>query len=130
MRCLEEVVIQTCGDFGVQAGRIEGLTGVWVGDAKICAMGVRCSRWVTMHGFAFNINTDLSYFEHIIPCGITDKNVTSLQKLLGKQISKQKVKDKIVTHFQEVFDVISEPGEGLPELKDDVSYFKKTYLES
>jgi lipoyl(octanoyl) transferase len=127
MRSLEEVIIRTCRDFGAQAGRIDGLTGVWVGDAKICALGVRCSRWVTMHGFALNVNPDLSYFEHIIPCGIADKGVTSLQKLLNSQVDKEEVKSSIVTHFQQVFNVIIQPGEMLPELKDDLSYFKETY---
>lgn len=103
LRYLEEVIIKTCADYGVEAGRIEGLTGVWVGDEKICAMGIRCSRWVTMHGFAFNVNTDLTYFDHIVPCGIRDKNVTSLNKLLGKVIDAEEVKARIAHHFSEQF---------------------------
>ena len=93
MRTLEEAIIQTLAEFGVSAGRIKGLTGVWVDFAneptarKICAFGVRASRWVTMHGFALNVNTNLEYFHHIIPCGISDKGVTSLQKELGRHVN-------------------------------------------
>lgn len=89
MRLLEESVIRTCAHYGIVAGRINGLTGVWIDTQdekkarKICALGVKTSRWVTMHGLAFNVNTDLSYFGHIIPCGIDDKAVTSLEKELG-----------------------------------------------
>lgn len=111
LRYLEEVIIKTCADYGIEAGRIEGLTGVWVGDEKICAMGIRCSRWVTMHGFAFNVNTDLTYFEHIVPCGIRDKNVTALNKLLGKNIDAEEVKSRIARHFSEQFGAeVSEPS--------------------
>lgn len=103
LRYLEEVVIKTCADYGIEAGRIEGLTGVWVGDEKICAMGIRCSRWVTMHGFAFNVNTDLSYFDHIVPCGIREKKVTGLSKILGKGVDIDEVKRLIAYHFSEQF---------------------------
>ncbi len=105
LRFLEEVIIRVCGDYGFEAGRIDGLTGVWIGEEKIAAMGIRCSRWVTMHGFAFNVNTDLSYFNHIVPCGIDDKAVTSLQKLTGNEIDIQEAKERIVFHFQDVFDI-------------------------
>lgn len=105
LRYLEEVIILTCADYGIQAGRIDGLTGVWVGDEKICAMGIRCSRWVTMHGFALNVNTDLSYFNHIVPCGITDKKVTSLSKVVGQKVNESDVKEKIVKHFSAVFEI-------------------------
>ena len=105
LRFLEEVMIRTCADYGLMAGRIDGLTGVWVDGAKICAMGIRCSRWVTMHGFAFNINTDLSYFGHIVPCGITDKPVTSLAQQLGQQLNVEEVKQRVRHHFSHVFDV-------------------------
>ncbi len=105
LRYLEEVIIKTCADFGITGGRIEGLTGVWVGDQKICAMGIRCSRWVTMHGFAMNVNTDLSYFNNIVPCGISDKNVTSLSRLLNKKINIQAVKERIISNFAEQFGV-------------------------
>lgn len=111
LRYLEEVIIKTCGDYGIEAGRIDGLTGVWVGDEKICAMGIRCSRWVTMHGFALNVNTDLSYFDHIVPCGIRDKNVTGLNKLLGKTIDAEAVKSRIAHHFSDQFGAdVSKPS--------------------
>jgi len=105
LRTLEEVIIRTCADFGIETGRIDGLTGVWAGNEKICAMGIRCSRWVTMHGFALNVNTDLSYFNHIVPCGISDRAVTSMQKLLKKQIKQADVKKSIVNHLSELFGV-------------------------
>lgn len=105
LRYLEETIIQTCLEFDIHADRIKGLTGVWVNDEKICAMGLRCSRWVTMHGFALNVNTDLSYFEHIIPCGIEGKNVTSLEKLIGEKIDPEKVKNIITEKFSEIFEV-------------------------
>ena len=103
LRYLEEVIIKVCADYGVRAGRIDGLTGVWVEDEKICAMGIRCSRWVTMHGFALNVNTDLSYFDHIVPCGISDKKVTSLNKILGRHINEAGVKERIAHHFSDQF---------------------------
>ena len=99
MRLLEEAVIQTIDEFGVNGARIPGLTGVWVGHdnkesaRKICALGVKTSRWVTMHGFALNVNTDLNYFSHIIPCGINDKAVTSLQKELGREVDINEVEE-------------------------------------
>ena len=109
LRFLEEAIILTCNDYGLVAGRIKGLTGVWLDienplkARKICAFGVRCSRWVTMHGFAFNVNTDLSYFGKIIPCGIEDKGVTSLSKELGREIDLEEVKSKVLLHLQELF---------------------------
>lgn len=117
LRFLEEVIIKVCGDYGFDAGRIDGLTGVWIGEDKIAAMGIRCSRWVTMHGFAFNVNTDLSYFNHIVPCGIQGKAVTSLQKLMGKEINVREVKERIVFHFENVFDVQVNPHGGQQELE-------------
>ncbi len=109
LRNLEETVILTLREYGIEAGRYTGYTGVWL-DAdkpalarKICAMGVRCSRWVTMHGLAFNLNTDLSYFGHIIPCGISDKKVTSLKQELGKEINADEVKEKMKIHFAQIF---------------------------
>ena len=111
MRLMEEAVIHTCADFGIEAGRIEGLTGVWIDHVvrknprKICAMGVKASRWVTMHGFALNVNTDLSYFKHIIPCGIDDKAVTSMQQELGKELDFQEVSDKILKNLIEIFEM-------------------------
>lgn len=110
LRLLEEMVILTLAEYGVQAGRSEGETGVWL-DAgtpfarKICAMGVRASRWVTMHGFAFNVNADLGYFDHIIPCGIREKAVTSLQVELGvARVPEQEVKEKLKKHFCQLFE--------------------------
>lgn len=122
LRFLEEVIIRVCADYDIKAGRIEGLTGVWVDGAKICAMGIRCSRWVTMHGFAFNVNTDLSYFSHIVPCGISDKSVTSLQKILGRYVDDQEVKNYLVNHFQDVFEVSVTSNRFLPELNEEFSY--------
>jgi lipoyl(octanoyl) transferase len=109
LRLLEESVILTCNDYGIQAGRSKGETGVWIEPKKnsrarkICAIGIRCSRWVTMHGLAFNINTDLDYFNYIIPCGISDKQVTSLQKELGYKIEMDEVKEKWLKHFSNIF---------------------------
>lgn len=109
MRCLEEAIIRTCKDFGLNASRIEGLTGVWL-DAekgvqarKIAALGVKCSRWVTMHGFAFNVNTDLEFFELIVPCGIQDRGVTSLAKELGQEVDITEVEQKLKGHLQVIF---------------------------
>ncbi|PJJ48622.1 lipoyl(octanoyl) transferase LipB [Hymenobacter chitinivorans] len=110
LRLLEEAVILTLADYGLSAGRIAGLTGVWLDFAegapnprKICAMGVKCSRWVTMHGFALNINSDLSYFGYIVPCGITDKAVTSLQQELGRAVPLPEVEQRLVRHLAHVF---------------------------
>lgn len=121
LRYLEEVIIRCCADFSIKADRIEGLTGVWVGNAKVCAMGIRCSRWVTMHGFALNINTDLTYFDHIVPCGISDKNVMSLSEISGKIIDENEVKLRIVKHFEDVFNVTAKQGLK-PELNQQISY--------
>ncbi len=109
MRFLEEAIILTIAEYGIKSGRVEGMTGVWLdGDTKyarkICAMGVKCSRWVTMHGFALNVNVDLNYFNHIVPCGISDKAVTSIQKELGKKIDMDEVKDKLKVNLANVFD--------------------------
>ena len=109
LRCLEEVIILTMEDYGLDGDRSPGETGVWIdvgipGKArKICAMGIRCSRWITMHGFAFNVNTDLKYFENIIPCGIANKQVTSLKKELGTSVPMYDVKERIKRNFEIVF---------------------------
>jgi lipoyl(octanoyl) transferase len=103
MRSLEEVFIGVAADFGVHAGRMSGAPGVWVGDKKLVAMGVHVSRWVTSHGFAFNVSTDLSYFDHIVPCGLRGKGVTSLQRLLDRNVEMETVIEKVVLHFSEVF---------------------------
>ena len=110
LRTLEEVIIATLADYGLSGDRSPGETGVWldVGTPfarKICAMGVRASRWVTMHGWAFNLNTDLRYFEYIIPCGIKDKAVTSLQRELGRPIDEVEAKARVVGHFARLFEV-------------------------
>ena len=111
LRYLEEAIILTLAEYGVPAGRIEGLTGVWLdhdtlkNPRKICALGVKSSRWVTMHGFAFNVNVDLSYFGHIVPCGIDDKAVTSLHLELGRPVDVQEVKEKVKKHLAELFEM-------------------------
>lgn len=112
LRSLEEVIIKTMAEYGLQGERSAGETGVWmdtqfpVRARKICAMGIRCSRWITMHGFALNVNTDLSYFDFIVPCGIQHKKVTSLEKELGKKISMEGVKEKIKKNFEKIFDAV------------------------
>lgn len=111
LRALEEVIILTLADYGIAAGRSAGETGVWIDatikgkERKICAMGVRCSRWITMHGFALNVNTDLSYFNYIIPCGIQNKKVTSIKEELGHEVSMDEVKQKLKRNFETVFGV-------------------------
>lgn len=104
LRALEEVIINSCAEYNLHAARIPGLTGVWINDRKIAAIGIKVSRWITMHGFAFNINTDLDLYKGIIPCGISDKEVTSLKKELGKEINLNEVKLKILKHMKKVFD--------------------------
>ena len=106
LRYLEEAVIKTIAEYGILGYRIEEFTGVWVGEKnprKICALGVKSSRWVTMHGIGFNVNTDLSYFSHIVPCGIEDKAVTSMQNELGKKIDMSEVKERLVYHLSSQF---------------------------
>lgn len=103
MRQLEQVFIETLAEFGLEGRREEGYTGVWIGDEKIAALGVRISRWVTMHGFAFNVNTDLSHFAGIIPCGIFHKGITSLEKKLGRPAGMEAVKKIVLQSFQNVF---------------------------
>ncbi len=100
VRDLEEVLIRSVAEFGITAGRVAGLTGIWVGQEKLAAIGVRISRWVTSHGFALNVNTDLSKFGLIVPCGITDKGVTSMQRLLGKPVPMAEVEDAVVRAFR------------------------------
>jgi lipoyl(octanoyl) transferase len=110
VRDLEEVMIRTCADFGVAAARIKGCTGCWVGDEKIGAIGVRLSRWVTSHGFAFNVSLDLAPFQLIVPCGIRGKGVTSLERLLGRAIDPDAVADRLAHAMLAVFS--REPGDG------------------
>lgn len=110
LRLLEEVMIRTCAEFGMNATRVSGRTGVWIeadekGDErKICAMGIRCSRWVTMHGFALNLNTNLDYFSYIVPCGIADRGVTSFAKERGDTIDESVIRQRIAFHFGELFE--------------------------
>jgi len=109
LRSLEEVIILTMAEYGLKGERSKGETGVWIDpsikgkERKICAMGIKCSRWITMHGFAFNVNTDLDYFNFIVPCGIENKQVTSLQKELGKELPFEEVKEKVKNNFEKIF---------------------------
>jgi lipoyl(octanoyl) transferase len=103
VRDLEEVMIRVCADYGVSAGRITGLTGTWIGNEKVGAIGVRISRWITSHGFAFNVTTNLSDFQLIVPCGITDRGVTSLERATGRKLSIADVEDCVVAQFASVF---------------------------
>jgi len=112
LRLLEEAVILTLKEYDIQSGRIKGLTGVWIdfeegaaNPRKICALGVKSSRWVTMHGFAFNVNTNLDYFKNIIPCGIDDKAVTSMEAELGRKLDMQEVSNKLKRHIVDLFDM-------------------------
>ena len=110
LRSLEQVIIDVMAEYGLKGERSSGETGVWLQPEdpfmarKICAMGIKCSRWITMHGFALNVNTDLSHFEFIVPCGIQGKTVTSLEKELGHKVDYEAVKEKIKKHFQLIFD--------------------------
>ena len=104
VRDLEEVLVRTAVRYGIDAVRTPGLTGVWVGRDKLAAIGVRISRWVTSHGFALNVTTDLTYFDLIVPCGIADRGVTSLARLLGRPVDIAEVQDRLVSSFCEVFD--------------------------
>jgi lipoyl(octanoyl) transferase len=104
VRDVEDVMIRVCADYGVGAARIKGLTGAWVGVEKIGAIGVRISRWITSHGFAFNVSTDLDHFRLIVPCGISDRGVTSLEKATGRRLSMADVEDAVVRRFAETFE--------------------------
>ena len=112
LRNLEETVILTLAEYGIKGDRSKGETGVWIDpdtkgkERKICAIGVRCSRWITMHGFALNVNTDLSYFNNIIPCGIGNKQVTSIEKELGTKVDYAEAKEKLKKNFEKVFDSV------------------------
>jgi lipoyl(octanoyl) transferase len=103
VRDLEDVLIRTARDYGIDAGRVEGLTGVWVGRDKLAAIGVRIARWITSHGFALNVTTDLDYFNLIVPCGIAERGVTSIGRLLGRPVDRTEVEERIAAHFSEVF---------------------------
>jgi lipoyl(octanoyl) transferase len=103
VRDLEDVLIRAAADYGIEAGRVQGLTGVWVGDLKLAAIGVRIARWVTSHGFALNVTTDLDYFNLIVPCGVADRGVTSLAAQLGRDVELTEVEDRVARHFGDVF---------------------------
>jgi lipoyl(octanoyl) transferase len=103
VRDLEDVLIRVAADYDIEACRVPGLTGVWVGASKLAAIGVRIARWVTSHGFALNVTTDLEYFNLIVPCGIADRGVTSLAMLLGREIDRREVEDRLIRHFGDVF---------------------------
>src|SRR5687767_8330404 len=102
VRDLEEVMIGVCADYGIRAGRIPGLTGTWIGDGKVGAIGIRISRWITSHGFAFNVSTNLEHFDLIVPCGISNRGVTSLQQATGRDITVAEAEDAVARHFCEV----------------------------
>jgi lipoyl(octanoyl) transferase len=103
VRDLEEVLIRVAADYGLTGERVAGLTGVWIGGEKVAAIGVRIARWITSHGFALNVATDLDYFNLIVPCGIADRGVTSLSQLLGRRVDRREAEDRIVQRFAEVF---------------------------
>ena len=129
LRDLEEVIIQTCGTFGIATGRFDGKTGVWVteptgSERKICAMGIRCSRWVTMHGFALNVATEIDHFAMIVPCGIQDHGVTSMEMELLSEVDRPSVESEIAKNFAKVFDVEVEI-----KAFDDAKRFLEVYLE-
>ncbi len=104
VRDLEEVIMRALADFDIEAGRVAGLTGVWVGDEKVAAIGVRVARWVTSHGFALNVCNSFEAYDHIVPCGIADRGVTSVSRLLGREVTVSEVADRIVPHFADVFE--------------------------
>jgi lipoyl(octanoyl) transferase len=110
VRDLEEVMIRVCADYGLTAGRIAGLSGTWIGDGKIGAVGIRISRWITSHGIAFNVTTDLSYFDVIVPCGIQDKSVTSLAVELSREVPMREVEARFAERFADVFDRVRMPS--------------------
>jgi lipoyl(octanoyl) transferase len=112
VRDLEDVMIRLCGEYGLAAGRIPPLTGTWVGDRKIGAIGIRISRWITSHGVAFNVSTDLSRFDLIVPCGIRDKGVTSLERELGRAVGMDEVEERFSARFSDVFDRATAGGAG------------------
>jgi lipoyl(octanoyl) transferase len=131
LRTLEEAIIRVCAEYGVTGTRVDGRTGVWIGpderglERKICAMGVRCSRWVTMHGFALNVTTDLDYFNHIVPCGIDDRGVTSLAEETDEPVDVEGVRTPLVRHFSDLFDA------EVTELReDDARAFLRRFVEA
>ena len=118
LRAIEEVIIRTCSEFGINSSRNEKYTGVWVEEKKIAAIGIKVSRWITMHGFAFNVNTDLKYFGGIIPCGIKDKAVTSIENELKQKVNIESVKKLTLKHFKDVFEYSGYESITLEEMKN------------
>jgi len=116
VQCLEEAMLRTCAEYGLAGQRVEGLNGAWLGDKKVGAVGVRISRWVTMHGLALNANVDLGYFDTIVPCGIADRRVTSLAAELGHAVDEHQVQGRIATHLARCLDASLEFEAGLPDL--------------
>ncbi len=121
LRSLEEVIIKVCREYGLTGKRVEKFTGVWIDERKICAIGIKVSRWITMHGFAFNVNTDLKLFNGIIPCGISDKEVTSLNRELKIEVSLAEVKEKIIHHFVNEFNYTQIELKSKNEIMDFIS---------
>jgi lipoyl(octanoyl) transferase len=126
LRTLEQVIIRTCASYGLDAGRVTGRTGVWIDaglpeERKICAMGIRCSRWVTMHGFALNVNTDLEFFDRIVPCGIADRGVTSLATELGRPVDEEECRSRVIDMFGAEFGAPTEKVDDLNSLMQELT---------
>jgi lipoyl(octanoyl) transferase len=121
LRAIEEVILRVCTEYNLTGSRVEKYTGVWIEDRKICAIGIKVSRWITMHGFAFNVNTDLKLFDGIIPCGISDKEVTSLNRELNKEIRLNDIKEKIIHHFDDIFEYDQIEFKSKEEIKSLIS---------
>ena len=121
LRAIEEVILRVCTEYNLTGSRVEKYTGVWIENRKICAIGIKVSRWITMHGFAFNVNTDLKLFKGIIPCGISDKEVTSLNRELNKEIRLNDIKEKIINHFDDIFEYDQIELKSKEEIKSIIS---------
>ncbi|HEX9251774.1 MAG TPA: lipoyl(octanoyl) transferase LipB [Ignavibacteriaceae bacterium] len=121
LRAIEEVILRVCTEYNLTGSRVEKYTGVWIENRKICAIGIKVSRWITMHGFAFNVNTDLKLFKGIIPCGISDKEVTSLNRELNKEIRLNDIKEKIIHHFDDIFEYDQIEFKSKEEIKSLIS---------
>jgi lipoyl(octanoyl) transferase len=122
---LEQSLIDTLAEYEIEGQRLDDFTGVWVGDAKVCAIGIKASRYVTMHGFALNVNTQLEYFDYIVPCGINHKSVTSMQQLLGRRVESNDVKMRLIRHISDRFGVTPDVETPLPELQNDFSHLNE-----
>jgi lipoyl(octanoyl) transferase len=127
LRTLESAIISTCSSYGIEAGRVAGRTGVWIDpgsttERKVCAMGIRCSRWVTMHGFALNMNTELAFYENIVPCGISDRSVTSLAAELGRPIDPEDCRERVLQSLTDAFDAEITSTDSLEDLFDKLNH--------